>query len=116
MSLSFEDLERGRGFLDYLSRNYPSIVPYLKGIHLTLDSWCPNRDEDGWKTKPATGPEWNEAEDLLHRNEGLSDEVILASLDKQEDLKEECNLYENHPDQGTIVPRLQDGLFALSIF
>jgi hypothetical protein len=28
---------------------YPSMVPYLKGIHSTLDSWRPNRDEEGWK-------------------------------------------------------------------
>jgi hypothetical protein len=25
------------------------LVPYLKGIHLTLDSWRPNWDDDGWK-------------------------------------------------------------------
>jgi len=25
------------------------MVPYLKGIHLTLDGWRPNRDEEGWK-------------------------------------------------------------------
>jgi hypothetical protein len=28
---------------------YPSMVPYLKGIHQTLDSWRPHRDKDGWK-------------------------------------------------------------------
>jgi hypothetical protein len=36
------------GFLVYVSRTYRAMVPYLKGIHLTLDSWQPNRDEDGW--------------------------------------------------------------------
>jgi len=46
-ALPFKELEKGRGFLVYLSRTYPSIVPYLKGIHLTIDSWRPNRDEDG---------------------------------------------------------------------
>jgi hypothetical protein len=25
------------------------MVPYLKGIHLSLDSWRANRDEDGWR-------------------------------------------------------------------
>jgi hypothetical protein len=25
------------------------MVPYLKGIHQTLDGWRPNRDTDGWK-------------------------------------------------------------------
>jgi hypothetical protein len=42
-------LESYRGFLVYISRTYPSITPYLKGIHLTLDSWRPWRSEDAWK-------------------------------------------------------------------
>ena len=37
-SLEFEQLERDRGFLIYLSRTYKSMFPYLKGIHQTLDS------------------------------------------------------------------------------
>ena len=49
--LEFKDLESGRGFLVYLGRSYPSIVPYLKGIHLTLDSWRKHRDKEGWKEK-----------------------------------------------------------------
>jgi hypothetical protein len=47
--LDFKALERKRGFLIYVTRTYPSMVPYLKGIHQTLDSWRPNRDKDGWK-------------------------------------------------------------------
>ena len=42
-------LERKRGFLIYVTRTYPCMVPYLKGIHLTLDSWRDGRDDDGWK-------------------------------------------------------------------
>jgi hypothetical protein len=38
-----------RGFLVYVARTYGSLVPYLKGIHATIDSWRPGRDEDGWK-------------------------------------------------------------------
>jgi len=44
-----ERLERIRGFLVYLSRTYTDMVPYLKGIHLTLDSWRAGRDYAGWK-------------------------------------------------------------------
>lgn len=47
--LEHKPLEQGRGFLVYLSRIYTSMVPYLKGIHLTLDSWRDGRDTDGWK-------------------------------------------------------------------
>jgi hypothetical protein len=42
-------LESVRGFLVYVSMTYPSMVPYLKGIHLTLETWRPNRDDYGWK-------------------------------------------------------------------
>jgi hypothetical protein len=34
----FKTLEKQRGFLVYMARIYPSLGPYLKGIHLTLDS------------------------------------------------------------------------------
>ena len=42
-------LERYRGVMVYISRTYPALVQYLKGIHLTLDSWRPWRKADGWK-------------------------------------------------------------------
>jgi hypothetical protein len=48
-SIDHKTLESYRGFLIYFSRTYPSFIPYLKGIHLTLDSWRPWRREDGWK-------------------------------------------------------------------
>jgi hypothetical protein len=25
------------------------MIPYLKGLHLTIDSWRSNRDDDGWR-------------------------------------------------------------------
>lgn len=55
----FKLLESHRGLLVYVSHTYPAMVPYLKGIHLTLDSWRPNRDEDGWKlSHPELGSSW----------------------------------------------------------
>jgi hypothetical protein len=47
--LCHKTLKRYRGFLVYISRTYPSLVPYLKGIHLALDSWRPNRNQEGWR-------------------------------------------------------------------
>jgi hypothetical protein len=49
--LNFKKLRSYRGFLVYVARTYASLVPYLKGIHLTLESWRPNRDADGWGGK-----------------------------------------------------------------
>ena len=37
------------GFLVYGSITYRDINPYLKGLHLTLDTWIPHRDEEGRK-------------------------------------------------------------------
>ena len=47
-----KELERIRGFLVYVSLTFQSMVPYLKGIHLTLDTWRPDRDDEGWKLPP----------------------------------------------------------------
>jgi hypothetical protein len=48
--MDYKTLQSYRGFLIYVARTYTTLVPpYLKGIHLTLDSWRPNRDNDGWK-------------------------------------------------------------------
>ena len=48
-TIEHKTLERYRGYLIYLCRTYPAINPYLKGIHLTLDSWRPWRKDDGWR-------------------------------------------------------------------
>jgi hypothetical protein len=47
--LPHKEAELYRGFLVYMSRTYPAMVPYLKGIHLTIDSWQTNGDKEGWK-------------------------------------------------------------------
>jgi hypothetical protein len=47
-TLPHKQAERIRGFLIYVSRTYKAMVPYLKGLHLTLDFWRANRDEEGW--------------------------------------------------------------------
>jgi hypothetical protein len=47
--LEHKELESIRGFLVYVARTYKALVPYLKGIHLTLDSWRKNRNDDGWR-------------------------------------------------------------------
>jgi len=47
-SLEHKKLESYRGYLIYIARTYPMITLYLKGIHLTLDSWRPWRKEDRW--------------------------------------------------------------------
>ena len=38
-----------RGFLMYVVRTYTWLNPYMKGLHLTIDSWRAGRAEDGFK-------------------------------------------------------------------
>jgi hypothetical protein len=42
-------LEQKRGFLVHMVQTYPSLNPYLKGAHGTLDSWRRNRDVNGFR-------------------------------------------------------------------
>jgi len=60
-AMDYKTLESYRGFLIYVSRTYTTLVPYLKGIHLTLDSWRPNRDDDGWKITNTLEEKFTEA-------------------------------------------------------
>jgi hypothetical protein len=51
-------LESCRGSLVYVQCTYPTITPYFKGYHLTIDSWHPDRDQEGWrlpKSQPLVG-------------------------------------------------------------
>ena len=67
--IPFKELERIRGFLVYTTRTYPAMVPYLKGIHLTLDGWRKHRDDEGWKY---IGHNWEEEEDdLIEESKGM---------------------------------------------
>ena len=40
-------LEKIRGFMNYVTQTYKSMIPYLNGLHLTIDGWRPNRDSSG---------------------------------------------------------------------
>ncbi len=42
-------LEQIRGFLGYITQTYRYMIPYLNGLHITIDGWRRNRDPDGWK-------------------------------------------------------------------
>jgi hypothetical protein len=72
--LNHQQLERHRCFLVYVAQAYPSLVPYLKGINLTLDSWRSGRNEDGWKRTRA---------DMEHlRRNGCPEETMKALSDE----------------------------------
>jgi hypothetical protein len=75
-----------------VAQAYPSLVPYLKGIHLTLDSWRSGRNEDGWKRTQA---------DMEHlRRNGCPEETMKSLSDEA-------------PRLVMPVPRLEQDLKAL---
>ena len=47
--LDLKELLSDRGFLIYVSRTYTTMTTFLKGFHLTIESWREDRDDDGWK-------------------------------------------------------------------
>jgi len=87
LPFAHKELERKRGFLIYVTRTYPSLVPFLKGIHFTLDSWQTGRDQDGWKA-------------LSQVSAHLQMEIPSSS---------------QHPPQVYGVPRLECDLNSLSL-
>ena len=54
-TLSFKKLEKGVGFLVYLSCTFPVKFPYLHRIYNTMNGWQEGWNEEGWKM---TKKEW----------------------------------------------------------
>lgn len=93
-----------RGYLTYISQTYTSMVPYMKGIHLTVDSWRDGRDDDGWKLnldarttealrKRRDGtPEENLKEALKEVKEAVDDEVDSLPANNMKPSKKNHNV------------------------
>jgi hypothetical protein len=103
-AFSHKQLLSDRGFLIYVARTYPTMVPYLKGLHLTIEHWRDDRDAEGWPDK-------------LRRRR--TDAQILESFEDQmniaqaiRDLNEGSNPA-TPPLIVTPVPRLQDDVMCL---
>ena len=92
-----------RGFLVYVVQTYRWINPYIKGLHLTIDAWCPGKDEYGFKLQE------KELQDALFkaatargipcRREDEMTEEGIQPLEQQE-----------APQFVTAVPRLQQDI------
>lgn len=97
-SLDFKQLEKHRGYLIHVCTTYKQFVPFMKGIHQTLDSWRPNQKSDGWRMSSS---KWS---------------TLLAQLpDEERDaiIEMNCNK-KRRPKRVTAVPRLGADLRALS--
>jgi len=68
-ALDRERLEQIRGFLNYAARTYRWLNTYLKGLHLTIDGWRPDRDPEGYRIR-AVGKPGEDTEDHPEFGEG----------------------------------------------
>jgi hypothetical protein len=95
--LDHKELERGRGFLIYLSRTYPPMTPFLLGLHQTIDGWRPYRHEDGWKMQQAeilaaqAGEEESGEEELLFDQTKYEPPRLVGAADR---LQADLNMLE----------------------
>jgi hypothetical protein len=87
-------LEQFRGFLGYVTRTYPCMVPYLKGLHLTIDGWRKTCDERRWRLALS---------ELRLRSEA-------TALDEDEDGEEEDSV---PPVVLLVMPHLESDMQAL---
>jgi hypothetical protein len=100
--LDHKELQSDRGFCVHLCSSYPSMRPFLKGFHLTLEMWRGNRDAEGWKLPESSIPgdtlstieegdddmSWTDDEDddssLEDEYTSVEDEVMLEFKLKRE--------------------------------
>ena len=47
--LELKLLEQVAGFLVHVTRAFPRLKVYRNGLYTTMNSWRPDRDEEGWK-------------------------------------------------------------------
>lgn len=86
-----KEMEKDRGLV------YPVLVPYLKGFHLTLAMWRPDRDEQGWK---------------LHRNDWARLQVYFE--DRGIEVQTPSMKVKDAPVLLKRAPRLENDLLAMS--
>ena len=101
-------LEQIRGFLMYMARSYRWMKPFLKGLHLTIDSWRPQRDSEGYRVILSAAAMRQAEKDMEN---GL--EVNLDAFVGEEDQHGE---EEEAPEFVKAVPRLKEDVRALKKF
>jgi hypothetical protein len=125
--IPYEELEKVRGFMVHMACTYPGLNPYLKGIHLTLCSWLPGRDADGWmivkkgvkgKKRSRDGQEKeleefeavDEFMDLLEDDMSWYEPKLMSK-----EMKEILKATQAHPKQVKPVSRLSSDIHALKL-
>jgi len=107
--VNHKEMQSDRGFLVYVTQAYPALKPYLKGFHLTLETWRGGRDKEGWKLKNTSGSGGVDNDDY-----GLEDTLLeMVEEDTTVDLTIPKDRYEPETGLTQVVPRLEEDLQAL---
>ncbi len=85
MKLSHKELMSDRGFLVYVTRTYPTMIPYLKRFHLTIEMWRGGRNAEGWKVRAENSVGSNTSLGSLNITKAGGRGRVLSSLDQVED-------------------------------
>ena len=114
VDLDFKKLQSDRGFLVYVTQAFPGMKPYLKGFHLSLESWREGRNSEGWKASPG---EMKVDEDVeSEAEEEYSDmEAVKWNLVVEADVGLGAGERNRGPSSGVTraVPRFRSDLEAL---
>jgi hypothetical protein len=102
--LERKQFRSGKGFLVHVAQTYDFVQPYLKGFHLSEESWRGQRDDEGWKY-PAGGAGIDDGGENLG----------LSGLDPSEELWVDRVPLEA-PGRVNPVPRLSDDVEVLEKF
>ncbi len=87
-ALDYKRLQSDRGFMVYVTQAYPSFKPYLKGFHLSLETWQEGQDSDGWKV-----------DGTLEKNK---DQTMQGKPQASEDKEESQAALENQKVEGSM--------------
>ena len=101
--LDRRSLEKETGFLNHLSMTFETMVPFLKGFYLSLNSWREGRDENDWKVTPKR---WKALLFARAADGVLTDEQLNHELDRHDPI--------DAPKLVRASPSLKGDLEALS--
>jgi hypothetical protein len=102
--MDHKDLERKRGFLGHLAMCYDLLVPFMKGFHLTIDSWRSHRPDSGWKLGDKAWDAYLEVQDTKG---GMSEEELLRLKEMRGNAVA--------PKRVRAVPRFKSDLEAMTV-
>ena len=57
LELDHTELRSDKGLMVYVTQSYPAMKPYMKGFHLSMETWRSGRDSEGWKLPPGSREE-----------------------------------------------------------